>query len=481
MVQTTTLPQSTATVTTTLRSLILVDSCGANPYDDLPDSNAIQQCIDRAASGDTVLFTSAGEAGYEGYMVDKTLFLVSSSPPVGSDLTFASTNPGRPALLQATADLKGFVMRLFANPQIFSAGRIDNVVLSNLRIDGGSDRRVANGPDGIADGVDDNYGSWLNAECLRSAEWCYPGGVMLNGAEDWSDASQNYNANPDSWSVGIVVEGLIIQNVEVRTALGFSGAAGAVRNSIFDRAGDHVHEPGCVSSDQTDEDSDWADGITFSGPDQLVSGNIVFDASDAGIAFFGGENTVISNNFIVARSGNHGMFAGIAIHPWLFGDVSGVQIIGNRVGNEGSSDCGGIHTGIDIGAQMWGGGCIRTANPSAVGKSESCAADPPQPNGALCTGGRLCQVWAYVSAGSSLILRDNFVKGAQVNYLVEGLDLAGSFIAENNISEAPMDTDWRHSARCTLGGVTDSWGTYDFVAHSPSLPGWTDIRIHCER
>jgi hypothetical protein len=61
---------------------IYVDSCGANPFDDQPDSDAIQDCIDRACSGDTVLFTSGvNSPGYQGYVIDKTVFLVRTLCP----------------------------------------------------------------------------------------------------------------------------------------------------------------------------------------------------------------------------------------------------------------------------------------------------------------------------------------------------------------------------------------------------------------
>jgi hypothetical protein len=31
-----------------------------------------------------------------------------------------------------------------------------------------------------------------------------------------------------------------------------------------------------------------------------------------------------------------------------------------------------------------------------------------------------------------------------------------------------------------MGGMNDRWGAHHFVAHHPTLPGWTDKRIHCE-
>ena len=39
----------------------------------------------------------------------------------------------------------------------------------------------------------------------------------------------------------------------------------------------------------------------------------------------------------------------------------------------------------------------------------------------------------------------------------------------------------QHMAGCTFGNVTDAWGTIDRAAHHPTLEGWVDQRIHCER
>ena len=68
--------------------------------------------------------------------------------------------------------------------------------------------------------------------------------------------------------------------------------------------------------------------------------------------------------------------------------------------------------------------------------------------------------------------------GAQINYLVEGFLIKGQFIDENNISTAPRQSDW-DASRLGCEGVI--WGPYDKVAHHPSLSGYTDLLIHCER
>jgi hypothetical protein len=70
------------------------------------------------------------------------------------------------------------------------------------------------------------------------------------------------------------------------------------------------------------------------------------------------------------------------------------------------------------------------------------------------------------------------VSGAHINYLVEGLDIVGELIDRDNISETPHRSDWG-AAWTGCEGVV--WGALDRVAHHPSLPGWTDLRVHCER
>jgi hypothetical protein len=75
-------------------------------------------------------------------------------------------------------------------------------------------------------------------------------------------------------------------------------------------------------------------------------------------------------------------------------------------------------------------------------------------------------------------MKDNTVTGAQLNYLVEGLVAKGQFVDENNVSVSPQLSDWE-AAKKGCKGVT--WDALDKVAHHPSLPGYTDLRIHCER
>jgi len=476
-------PLGTATSTNTPIStkppepgIISVDSCGADPWDDQPDSEAIQQCIDQAKSGDTVLFTSGvNQSGYQGYLIDKTIFLVLNYAK--DNLLFTATDPTDYPLLQATDDLKGFVVSLVARSRVSIYGKVDNITISNLQIDGNQENRICNGHDAVENGLDDSWGSWLVGECSHGL--CDAGTLSMCGASDLGDVQQNYQGNPDAWSTGLTVDNVYITNTECATALSLCGAASKIVNTTIDTAGDKPLYQACESTDPDEPEADWSDGITFEGPDHIITGNTIIDATDVGIVFFGGRNTTISNNTVKATEGNHGMFAAIAIHPWGWGDVSGLEITNNTVINEASARCGGIHAGINIGTHMWDGGCVGAADKVSVGNPNHCSAEPSPPQGTLCKQGNPCQIWAYVAAGETLTLTDNYVAGAQINYLVEGLDLLGIFIDSGNVSVEPRYTDWVDDAGCGMGGMNDRWGAFDFVAHHPTLPGWTDKRVHC--
>lgn len=463
-VELTLLPPGNATV--------YVDNFGANPFDDRPDSEAIQAALDRTCSGSRVLFTSgAGDPAYRGYLIDRTLFLTGMSAK--QDMIFTSSLPFDHALLRATAELKGPVVQLYARSRVFDPGTIDNITLRAIDIHGNRAARQCFGADGAADGRDDNWGSWL-PECADVGDsWCTAANVELNGAIDWDEAAQDYSARPERWSTGIVVEDVVSAAAECGSALGLSGAAGIIRNVRIDTAGDHVHAPGCALTDDDGDVGGWSDGITFTGPGHLVTGNTIVNPSDIGIVFFGGRGTTISGNTIRITSGNYGAFAGIAAHGWILGDNGGLTISGNVVTSAGDSACGGLHAGIDLGPHMWGGGCVAWSHAGAVGNAGACIPEPAPPGGALC-GGDACQVWNYAPLAAPIVLRDNQVTGAHINYLIEGID--GSIAATNNSSATPRLSDWG-SARYGCDGLT--WGPLHRVAHHPSLPGWEDLRVHC--
>jgi hypothetical protein len=452
-----------------------VDDFGANPMDDQPDSDAIQSALDSTCSGDSVVFTSGvSTSGYHGYLIDKTLFLTGMSAK--QNLTFTSSDPTNHALLQATADLKGYVVRLFARSRFNNSGDIDNIDFGFINVDGGRDVRKCLGSDNLINGIDDNWGSWL-PECGTAGDpWCSPGNIGMDGAMDTGDVNQDYTNHPSQWTTGVVVHDLVDQHAECGSALAFGGAAGTIRKVTIDTAGDHVHTAGCTFTDNDGDITGWSDGITLFGPAHLVTGNTIINPSDVGIVHFGGRDTVISNNTVKITPGNYGAFAAIAEHSWSFGDESGVQIVGNTVTSEGDTTCGGVHAGINLGPHMWGGACVATSTAAIFG-NPVCSSAPSQSLVVPCTGGP-CQIWSYLPSSGTFTLKDNIVTGANINYLIEGFDFQGQFIDENNISQSPRLSDWQ-AAHTGCNGLT--WGAIDKVAHHPSMQGWTDQLIHCER
>jgi len=459
-------------------NIINVDTCGADPSDMQPDSDAIQACINKAVNGDIVAFTSGENSnGYQGYLIDKTIFL--NTVTARKYLTFTSTDPQNKALLKATADLKGFVVRIYQRDVQEPLGAIDFLTISNLHLDGNRDERVAFGRDGIANGKDDNWGSYLPGACTNPGDpWCLPGTIALDGGLIAADPVQDYTVKPDAWSIGLVAGNLHITNTEAGTALGMGGAANVLYNNVIETAGDHVHITNCARTDLDNEAiGGWSDGITFTGPEHLILGNTIENPSDVGIAFFGGRETIVRDNLITATTGNFGAFAGIGMHAYTFGNLAYGQVIGNTIINEGDPTCGGIHAGIDLGPHMWGKGCVPDARPSAVGRG-GCDTDPQPPAGALCPAGARCQEWVSIPEGATYTFEDNSVTGAQINFLVEGLDLEGTLLKDGNTSTTPQLTDWNVSRTGCFGVY---WKAEGFVAHDPSIEGWKDLRIHCER
>ena len=476
-------PSATNTYTTLITTeepearVLYVDDFGANPFDDQPDSEAIQSALNDLKSGETLLFTSGeGDAEYNGYLINKTLFIALRDQK--HDLTITSTVPDDPAWLQATSDLLGFVIHLYSRKYFNSPALLDNITMRGLIIDAGREIRTCAGPDKIPNGIDDNYGSWISGECgYKDDPWCNAGGISLPGAVDWNDYGQNYSSYPHKWTTGLMVENVTIRNVECGTALGLSGAESTVRNSIIDTAGEHTHINGCVPTDPDGELSFWSDGITFDGTKMTIENNTVINASDVGIVFFGGKDARIVGNTIISQDGNYGAFAGIAVHPWGFGDISGMEVSGNTVISSSNQSCGGIHAGINLGAHMWNKGCVGEAQSVNVGNANFCSGQPPTPGGARCKAGEPCQIWGYVPPDGTISLKDNLVRGANINYLVGGLDVQGTFEFSGNVSEAPQKTCWFAAVHGCEG---QTWGPLDFVASNPEIEDWLERKIYCE-
>lgn len=457
------------------------DAYGANPFDTKPDSQAIQALLDTSVcSGDTVRFTGGtkGTAGYNGYLVSRTIYLVG----IGSkhNLTFASSSSTKQALFTATPDLKGYVLRSYARVRTSQPGLIDNITLDGLDIDGNRAARTCQGPDGHADGIADNWGSWLKAEERVSGPddpALLPGNLGLDGGFDGSDPTQDYRHHPDEWSTGFTLRNVKSVNAECGSAL----SAGAARTTITDAyvadAGEHTHETGCVPIDADGDVDAWSDGMTVFGPDLTVEHSSIVNPSDVGIAAFGGRRITLKDIHITLTAGNHGAFAAIGFHGQWFGDVSGSEITGISVTSAADMSCGGFHAGIDVGPHMWGAGCFPPSY-SQVAVQGPCvlSANLTDPNGALCKTATSCQEWIWASVDAPLRLHDNSVSGAHIDYVVGGV--SGAFEEWNNVAGVPRLSDWNAARNGCLG---QTWGPLLKVAHNPTLAGWTDLAVDCER
>jgi hypothetical protein len=94
------------------------------------------------------------------------------------DLTFTSSDPRNHALLHATKELKGYVVRLYARSRFSPKQDIFNIDFGYIDVDGGRDVRVCMGRDQVANGKGDNWGSWL-PECGQPADpWCHAGNMQ---------------------------------------------------------------------------------------------------------------------------------------------------------------------------------------------------------------------------------------------------------------------------------------------------------------
>ena len=440
---------------------IRVDDFGANPFDDQTDSDTIQLALDSTCSGDTIVFTSGvNTSGYQGYLIDKTLFLTGMSAK--HDLTFTSSDPQNHALLRATKDLKGNVVRLYARSRCSPGSNIYNIDYGYIDVHGGRDVRVCMGADQIENGVGDIWGSWL-PECNQIGDpWCRSGNIAFDGGYS-----------------GIVVHDFISKQGECGSGLAFFGGGGPgnmIKNVTIDTVGDHVHARGCENTDNDGDYGGWSDGMTVEGRNIQIINNTVINPSDIGIVTFGGKGTIIANNILKISEGNYGAFAGISVGAFVYGEMAGNQVTGNIVISEGDSKCGGLHAGIYVGMHMWSGGCISGAIPDYYGNTP--CSSKPDPNDVGPCESDTCQIWAVLPEGEIFTMKDNSVTGAHINYLIEGFIIKGQFIDENNISLSPRQSDWE-AARLGCGDIT--WGPLDKVAHDPTLPGYTDLPIHCER
>ena len=449
---------------------------------------SIQTVLNQTCSGDTVVFTSGTEgiSGFNGYLVDKTIKLVGNSAK--DHMKFTSSNAMQHSLFKATPTLLGFVARLFAqgSMDMASIGKVDDITLERIDIDSNRQERRCTGPDGQANGINDNWGSSDPGDLMDVGNpGTNPGGILMDGAADTADPNQDYIGHPDRWSTNVVVQDLTIKNVECGTALGMIYSSKAtIQRVTVQNSGEHHHtNPACDVVDNDGDAWSWADGMTVGGPDMTVKDNHIINPSDVGVVTFGGKGQKILNNLIETTSGNYGTFAGIHVQVGAYGDLSDLQIVGNTLRNTSNAACGGMHIGVALSSLTFLAGCTFSYYGTQYGSQwgpvyntgGGCNYDDlvTKPVVGHCGAMTFCTAWIHADPGHPVILRNNSVTGAQVNYTVGLVD--GLITDENNISTSPQDTDWETAANCrgTVVGPTDK------MAQLPSLPGWTDFGLTC--
>ena len=465
-----------------------VDDYGANPFDTVPDSDTIQRVLNLTCSGDTVVFTSGVEDvnGFKGYYINKTIKLVGINAK--ERVKFTSSNKVANSLFKATPDLLGFVARLYGKGSMDMAniGKIDNITFERIDIDSNRQARQCTGSDGVANGVDDNWGSSDSGDLMDIGNpGTLPGGIQMDGAADTWDAAQDYINHPNLWTTDTVIQDLTIKNVECGTALGMIYTAKAtVQRVTVENSGEHHHvNDACEVVDNDGDQWSWADGMTIGGPDLTIQDNHIINPSDVGIVTFGGKGQKILNNVIETTAGNYGTFAGIHVQVGAYGDLSDLQIAGNTLTNVSNSECGGMHIGIALSSLTFLAGCLYSYTGTQFGSQwgptwnsgDGCNYDDlvTKPVAGHCAINTWCTAWIHADPGHPIQLVNNTVTGAQVNYTVGLVD--GEIVDTNNVSIAPQDTDWQSASNCRGTVITPT----DKFAQLPSLTGWTDFGLTC--
>ncbi|GGC87021.1 right-handed parallel beta-helix repeat-containing protein [Undibacterium terreum] len=118
----------------------------------------------------------------------------------------------------------------------------------------------------------------------------------------------------------------------------------------------------------------WADGITIRCSNAYVANNEVRDATDGGISFFGGTNTIIENNWIANSS--QSAYSAIIVDP-VMGGTTPVDFTGSYVRNNTIQTCCGqhFHVALSVGTHLWcnvtNGNCNYAMGPSVTNNTGS--------------------------------------------------------------------------------------------------------------
>jgi hypothetical protein len=272
----------------------------ANPYDELPDHVALQECLDNY---DHVLLKSPTQPGYVGYLIGDTIKLKRSGGLLGSG------DSPRKAVIVAAPDLSSSMVRGLG---------VDNFELSFIVFDGNRDAR-------------------------------------LPGVRPCDDL-RNYR------NVELSGNGLRVRYVESKRAV--CGSAMTLGDSAdFQIYGTFFYDNGAQPEDANGVEGFWADGLTvFKCIDAVIRDNYFWDNTDVDLGVNGGARCSVYRNKITHtnRYGFAGLVAGdpsrtggefsdntissarnmlgfgllIGCHPWAQcggGYVSGLSVHNNHV------------------------------------------------------------------------------------------------------------------------------------------------------
>lgn len=150
--------------------------------------------------------------------------------------------------------------------------------------------------------------------------------------------------------VGSTSNGVVVSNVAVRNARGFS--------CLHVIEGATTYPYSCVNATiinndigpcGTEDGGLWADGISFACSSSLVSSNTITGPTDGGIVIFGAPGSTITNNTIIGSATQRGFGAiNLVDHGPYTGNYSGVKVTNNKIVGAKM-----FNIGIAVGGQVW--------------------------------------------------------------------------------------------------------------------------------
>ncbi len=159
----------------------------------------------------------------------------------------------------------------------------------------------------------------------------------------------NRGANPYTYSqalIAIAGDSDVLDGVTATNTAGLSAIA-AADNPNCDGlriTNNHIADNGF----HTGSGTPWANGIDVRCSDAYLAHNEVRNATDGGISFYGGRNTVIEQNLVV--NSERSAYSGIIAADLFAGDFTGSIVRNNTIG----TCCGQhVHIALAVGTHPW--------------------------------------------------------------------------------------------------------------------------------